>query len=193
MTRTLIFISMKEKILELRREGKSYKEIERILGCSRGTISYHCGNGQKEKTEIRRRNHRSTLNGILKRKKDNFSCANGRRIGAGKRIHLNFSADKFKEKIVSNPTCYLTGRNIDLFRPRTYHCDHIISVSKGGKCSLNNMGLACKDANMAKGDMSLDDFLTLCREVLEHNGYEVNKLEGKLTGVSGCGANAIVP
>ena len=33
---------MKEKILKLREEGKSYNEIKKILGCSKGTISYHC-------------------------------------------------------------------------------------------------------------------------------------------------------
>lgn len=33
---------MKDKILELRQEGKSYNEIRKILGCSKGTISYHC-------------------------------------------------------------------------------------------------------------------------------------------------------
>ena len=39
---------MKDKILKLREEGKSYKEIMNILGCSKGTISYHCGEGQKK-------------------------------------------------------------------------------------------------------------------------------------------------
>jgi hypothetical protein len=33
---------MKEKILQLRREGKSYKQIVKILGCSQGTVSFHC-------------------------------------------------------------------------------------------------------------------------------------------------------
>jgi DNA-binding CsgD family transcriptional regulator len=33
---------MKENILNLRNEGKSYNEISKILGCSKGTISYHC-------------------------------------------------------------------------------------------------------------------------------------------------------
>ena len=32
----------KEKILELRESGKSYRRIEKILKCSRSTISYHC-------------------------------------------------------------------------------------------------------------------------------------------------------
>lgn len=33
---------MKDKILNLRLEGKSYNEIKDILGCSKSTISYHC-------------------------------------------------------------------------------------------------------------------------------------------------------
>lgn len=33
---------MKENILKLRSEGKSYNEISKILGCSKGTIAYHC-------------------------------------------------------------------------------------------------------------------------------------------------------
>ncbi len=33
---------MKEKILKLRGEGKTYNEIKKILNCSKGTISYHC-------------------------------------------------------------------------------------------------------------------------------------------------------
>lgn len=44
----------KENILKLREEGKSYKEIQKILGCSKSTISYHLGEGQIEKTNKRR-------------------------------------------------------------------------------------------------------------------------------------------
>ena len=49
---------MKEKILQLRDEGKTYNEIKNILGCSKSTISYHCGKGQKEKTKERTKNLR---------------------------------------------------------------------------------------------------------------------------------------
>jgi len=38
----------KENILKLRAEGKTYTEIQKILGCSKGTISYHLGDGQKQ-------------------------------------------------------------------------------------------------------------------------------------------------
>jgi predicted transcriptional regulator len=35
---------MKEKIIKLRNEGKTYNEIVSLLGCSKGTVSYHCSN-----------------------------------------------------------------------------------------------------------------------------------------------------
>ena len=44
---------MKENILKLRGAGLSYKQIVKELGCSIGTVSYHCGSGQKEKTKNR--------------------------------------------------------------------------------------------------------------------------------------------
>lgn len=44
---------MKSEILKLREAGKSYKEICDALGCSKGTVSYHCGRGQKQKTRDR--------------------------------------------------------------------------------------------------------------------------------------------
>src|SRR5574343_70591 len=45
----------KEKILELRSQGKTYNEIAKILNCSKSIISYHCGEGQKEKNLLRSR------------------------------------------------------------------------------------------------------------------------------------------
>jgi transposase len=43
----------KNKIIQLYKEGKSYREIQGILGCSKGTIAYHLGPGQKDKTRER--------------------------------------------------------------------------------------------------------------------------------------------
>lgn len=36
--------SLKERILELRNDGKNYKEISVLLGCSKSTVSFHCNN-----------------------------------------------------------------------------------------------------------------------------------------------------
>ena len=49
---------MKEKILALREQGKSYRQICKILGCSSSTVSYHCDSEQKEKTKKRLKNWR---------------------------------------------------------------------------------------------------------------------------------------
>ena len=31
-----------EKIIKLRKEGKTYRQIQKELGCAKSTISYHC-------------------------------------------------------------------------------------------------------------------------------------------------------
>jgi DNA invertase Pin-like site-specific DNA recombinase len=39
-----MYRSLKMPILELRKNGKSYREIEKELQCSRSVIHYHCNN-----------------------------------------------------------------------------------------------------------------------------------------------------
>lgn len=43
----------KDEIIRLHNDKFSYSQIAKILNCSKGTISYHLGKGQKEKTRIR--------------------------------------------------------------------------------------------------------------------------------------------
>lgn len=50
--------TLKDQIVKLRESGKTYSEISTILNCSKGTISYHIGEGQVEKTGLRRRTNR---------------------------------------------------------------------------------------------------------------------------------------
>lgn len=61
---------MKEEIIRLKEEGKSYREIKKELGCSLGTIAYHLGKGQKEKALLRQSNRRASDASI--KKADNF-------------------------------------------------------------------------------------------------------------------------
>ena len=44
---------VKEKILALRKEGRSYNSISKDLNVSKGSVSYHCGEGQKKKAYTR--------------------------------------------------------------------------------------------------------------------------------------------
>ena len=49
------------EIVRLHSDGKSYNQIKESLGCSKGTISYHLGAGQKEKTKQRTRDKRNLI------------------------------------------------------------------------------------------------------------------------------------
>jgi hypothetical protein len=40
---------IKDKILALRKQNKSFGEIQKELGCSKSLIAYYCSDGQKEK------------------------------------------------------------------------------------------------------------------------------------------------
>ena len=49
---------LKEKIIALAEQGWSYNMIKRRLNCSKSTISYHLGDGQKDKAYARVRKQR---------------------------------------------------------------------------------------------------------------------------------------
>ena len=190
---------MKQDIFRLRSEGKSYRQIEKELGCSRSTISYHLGDGQKEKHHIRVNRLRTTGANIVKTKllrfksvnKEQTKKLNKRRETVKKALkdkHYDFitrnskmSQDGFSiqeaiDFIGDNPICYLTGDKIDLLESKKYNFDHKIPASRGGDNSLSNLGICTKEANMSKNDMTVDEYLELCKKVLEHNGYKVDKL-----------------
>ena len=65
---------MKEKIYELREKGYSYRMIQKELGCSKSTISYHLGAGQKEKTNAKNRRNRKRVTGMLREYKESVGC-----------------------------------------------------------------------------------------------------------------------
>jgi len=96
----------------------------------------------------------------------------------GKEYNTQFGTSDVLEKIGDSPACYLTGRKIDLQDTRSYHLDHIVPRSKGGDNSLENLGLADRHANIAKSNLSIEELLQLCEDILTHNGYEVSKMDG---------------
>ncbi len=57
---------MKDKILKLRKLGKSYNEIADKLGCSKSTISYHCSVNGKESNRIKSYETRKKLRDDIK-------------------------------------------------------------------------------------------------------------------------------
>ena len=191
----------KELILKLRSEGKSYTEIQSILGCSKSTIAYHCGEGQKQKNKDRTQNFKKTkpIQFNIIKKISNFSRNSLRDIKKYNQYKFNlikrisnkisdfhrsnrsmknfvkssFTTDNIIEMYNKNPICNLTGRSIDLENTKSWELDHIIPASKGGSDKLENCQIACKEANFAKGDLSMNEFINLCKDVLIHHGYIV--------------------
>lgn len=188
-----------EKIKRLRELGKTYSEIQKELNCSKSTISYYLADGQKEKSIYRQNKYRrKNINVILMVKLDCFKRIKTRDI---KKIDkkqrtikkaiieklmryknrkkdycmTDFNTKDVLNMIGENPKCYLTGKPIDLSDSKSYHFDHKIPASKGGKNTLDNLGICTKDANMSKTDMSLDEYLDLCKQVLINFGYTITK------------------
>ena len=185
-------MKVKDKILELRALGYSYRKIQDEIKCSKGTIAYHCGEGQKEKYNNRCKSNRSkqhplirkienfvydkyfepkprkicinTLNRNLRLRIETFSMINNKEYN-----NMAFTIKDFLDKVGDNPICSLTGKRIDLMKPKTYQLDHIVPRSKGGENTLNNCQLVLKEVNLAKHTLSSEEFVKLCREVVDYN------------------------
>lgn len=166
---------MKEKILKLKEEGKSYREIHNILGCSIGTISYHCGDGQKEKSKIRANKNRTNIRikgRIIKFKNRGpyFKALDFQRKSGN---NYTFNVNDVIKKFGENTECYLSGEKINLEENTTYELDHIIPVCKGGDSSLENLGILYKQVNQMKGGLTNEELINWCKKILQHNGYKV--------------------
>ena len=82
---------------------------------------------------------------------------------------IDFSAEELVQKIESSSICYLTGAAINLDDFNSWQIDHIVPYSRGGKSTLDNLGLTTKEANQAKHNLTVDEFIALCKEVLEYS------------------------
>jgi transposase len=182
----------KEKIIKLYNEGKSYKDIVKILGCSISTVSYHCGEGQKVKNKNRgdknKKNEHPYYRKIACFKERQYNNIDNKPIIStiqvrlrhklyryhknkeGVIMELNFTVQDVIDKFGINPRCNLTGELIDIYKPSTYEFDHIIPKSRGGDNSLNNLAICTKLANQAKRNLTDAEFVELCKKVVAHAG-----------------------
>lgn len=188
----------KEDILRLKAENKSRNEIAIELGCSTTIVTYHLSAEARSRTKIQynkthpfqiklyrfkrtdcgpknkqyERKRKKTLNDRLLAKIQTFN----RQGGAGtmcdkKTFTIKDIINKFGEK----PKCYLTGVDLDIYETHSYQFDHIIPRSRGGQNTLDNLGIASTKANQCKNNMTPDEFMNMCKLVLEHNGYNITK------------------
>jgi 5-methylcytosine-specific restriction endonuclease McrA len=69
--------------------------------------------------------------------------------------------------------CPLSGRTLDI---RTAEMDHITPRSRGGTDDLANLRLLSPEANQAKGGMTDDELIALCRDII---GTQIPELIGR--------------
>ena len=163
---------MKEQILQLREEGLSYRDIQKKLGCSKGTISYHCGSGQKGKTNLRALKYKEQYPFLKKAQNFDLQYRDKNIMYSQKR---GFCRKKLSDYLKTVDKCYLSGRPVDTEFSHTYQFDHIKPRSRGGDNSFGNLGIATPEANQAKSDLSIEEFIQLSKDVLENFGYKVTK------------------
>jgi 5-methylcytosine-specific restriction endonuclease McrA len=164
---------------KLRLEGHTYKSIATILSCSLssvyGYINKEVGFRNVESSKLRYK-EMTLPNKIYEFHRRGVLRAEGVRVSRKSetsvkgKVKSSFTSEDLIRK--GGTTCYLTGREIVMTDGSSYQLDHIIPASSGGTSILDNCGIACKQANWAKGDMTLEDFFQLCLDVVRYNKLE---------------------
>lgn len=186
-------MSNKEKILKLKSEGKTCTEIKKLLNMSSGIVYYHYYSEYRERQLFNMKKKRKqahpyeekihTFSKDKYKRKRNIPISTTRTRLRNKindffngdvMARRQFTVDDVITKFGENPICYLTGEQIDITKPGTYQFDHIIPKCRGGDNSLENMAICTKQANESKRGLTPDEFIFLCKKVLEHNGYSVS-------------------
>lgn len=169
----LCTMSIDHRVSELRQTGMGYGSIAKALGVSKSLVRYYVNPAERERsksatTEARKNNPlRFKLYRMLTRKLGNYVR------GSGDRTLAKLNYPEIVAKFTDNPRCYMTGTTIDLMQPSTYHLDHIVPVSRGGSSTLDNLGLAIRVVNQSKADMTPDEYISLCKQVLEFHGFTI--------------------
>ena len=172
--------------MKLRQRGQPLAKIAESLGCSLSTVAYHLYAKAKATTKNRVKTRRATRKLAGLPRVDvltPFSVLSGKvsqfhRRGRGVNKVMTrrvFSTADLMAQIGAQPCCYLTGTIIDLSVPSAYSLDHKVPISRGGSSELSNAGLSTTAANKAKHDKTPEEFLALCRQVLEHRNQLARK------------------
>ena len=106
----------------------------------------------------------------MRDKADLFQRRNGSKAGIR---NSSFTYKDVLAKFGDAPVCYLTGVAVDWQRPETFVFDHVVPATRGGENCLENLGLLSPLANKMKSDLTVQEFLTVCQQVLQHYGFTV--------------------
>jgi 5-methylcytosine-specific restriction endonuclease McrA len=186
---------LNKKIIALRQKQFSYRQIAKELNCSLSTVSYALRKKTRDKVKKKTAevpsNEKKILNKIYCFKNSYLSnkpkaawyinktqrqinqsiCVKASRF----QRTMTFNYKDVLAKYGEHFPCALTGRPIDFYKPETYEYDHIQPVSRGGENTLSNLQILCPEANQAKGSLTDQEFIELCKEVVIHSGHRIYK------------------
>jgi len=187
---------LNKQIIALRKKGLSFSQIANQLKCSRSTVSYALRKKTRKLAKERSKNYPKNLKAIINKI---YSFQNPQPLSKqikpawylnkSKRQALKSISDKanrFQRPMTFNYKdvykkygdtfpCALTGRPINFHDPDTYEYDHKTPTSRGGDNSMDNLQIVCPEANRAKGMMTDQEFLNLCKEIVIHAGHRIYK------------------
>jgi len=108
---------------------------------------------------------KNTVARVITRTEDTAICARH----ANMYVKYEIKGYEFID-IFGNPPyhCYLCGDGIDI-NSENIQIDHIISKYNGGKDTPENLSLTHKTCNQAKGKLSKNEFINLCKKITAWN------------------------
>jgi 5-methylcytosine-specific restriction endonuclease McrA len=184
---------LKDDILKLRSHGKTRDEIVTILNCRKNDVNYYFNINLKEKILARQRKYKTRLNYKISQKIQTFSRnkISGKKrqpsVSSVRKIQMkiqdfskdvnttvrfynkpSFTVADLLHKIGDSPKCYLTGETIDIEDTKSWQLDHIMPRSRGGSNNLDNADICLSRVNSAKGNMTNEEFINMCQNVIKH-------------------------
>lgn len=68
--------------------------------------------------------------------------------------------------------CALSGRKLT---PESASIDHVVPLAKGGAHSIENLWVVENVINSAKGTLTVEEFVSMCRDVVRHMEQQANR------------------
>ena len=186
---------LNKKIIALRQKQCSFRQIAKQLNCSISTVSYALRKKTRDKAKkkfddipsyirkIRKKIYSFKNPRIPKKQKPAWYISKSlRQISKS----ISTKASRFQRTMTFNYKdvykkygdhfpCALTGRPIEFNKPETYEYDHKQPLTRGGENTLSNLQILCPEANQAKGSLTDQEFIELCKEVVIHAGHRIYK------------------
>ena len=160
----------------MKKSGLGYKKIAKKLNLPRSSVRYYLDPNGKEKSRLkmtRWRNKNPLKNKLLKArnairdKVKSFKRSSKTKLERSTRSDVD--SKLFLNEMMNNPVCYLTGVKINLNNPEDFQLDHKIPKSRGGSNNVDNLGLCCSWVNRAKWNMTTEEFIAMCKLVVDFN------------------------